>query len=81
VLPTRLPNLLVNGSAASRGHGHQHPAAQPQRVVDACLHLLKNPQATLEELMEIIPAPDFPTRASSMLNGVREGYAPGAAAS
>jgi DNA gyrase subunit A len=47
-------------------------------VVDACLHLLHRPQATIDELMEIIPAPDFPTAGIIYgLNGVREGYRTG----
>ncbi|MFM2057149.1 MAG: hypothetical protein RLY71_1534, partial [Pseudomonadota bacterium] len=47
-------------------------------VVDACLHLLKNPEATIDELMEIIPAPDFPTAGIIYgLSGVREGYRTG----
>jgi len=47
-------------------------------VVDACLHLLKNPEASIDELMEIIPAPDFPTAGIIYgLSGVREGYRTG----
>jgi DNA gyrase subunit A len=62
VLPARLPNLLVNGSAGiAVGMATNIPPNNLNEVVDACLHLLKAPQATLEQLMEIIPAPDFPT--------------------
>ena len=62
VLPTRLPNLLINGSAGiAVGMATNIPPHNLNEVVDACLHLLKQPQATIEELMEIIPAPDFPT--------------------
>ena len=69
VLPTRLPNLLVNGSAGiAVGMATNIPPHNLNEVVDVCLHLLKNEQATLEELMEIIPAPDFPT--AGIINGV-----------
>ena len=54
------------------------PPHNLNEVVDACLHLLKNPQASIDELMEIIPAPDFPTAGIIYgLNGVREGYRTG----
>jgi DNA gyrase subunit A len=79
VLPTRLPNLLVNGSAGiAVGMATNIPPHNLNETVDACLHLLKNPEATIEELMEIIPAPDFPTAGIIYgLNGVREGYRTG----
>ncbi|WP_028999281.1 DNA gyrase subunit A [Azohydromonas australica] len=79
VLPTRLPNLLVNGSAGiAVGMATNIPPHNLNEVVDACLHLLGAPEATLDELMEIIPAPDFPTAGIIYgLNGVREGYRSG----
>ncbi|RZS47532.1 DNA gyrase subunit A [Sphaerotilus mobilis] len=79
VLPTRLPNLLVNGSAGiAVGMATNIPPHNLNEVVDACLHLLRNSEATLEELMEIIPAPDFPTAGIIYgVNGVREGYRTG----
>ncbi len=79
VLPARVPNLLVNGSAGiAVGMATNIPPHNLNEVVDACLHLLKNEHATLEELMEIIPAPDFPTAGIIYgLNGVREGYRTG----
>ena len=79
VLPTRLPNLLVNGSAGiAVGMATNIPPHNLNEVVDACLHLLSNEQATLEELMQIIPAPDFPTAGIIYgINGVREGYRTG----
>ena len=79
VLPTRLPNLLVNGSAGiAVGMATNIPPHNLNEVVDACLHLLKNPEAGIDELMEIIPAPDFPTAGIIYgLNGVREGYRTG----
>jgi DNA gyrase subunit A len=79
VLPSRLPNLLVNGSAGiAVGMATNIPPHNLNEVVDACLHLLKNSEATIEELMEIIPAPDFPTAGIIYgVNGVREGYRSG----
>ena len=79
VLPTRLPNLLVNGSAGiAVGMATNIPPHNLNEVIDGCLHLLKNGEATLEELMEIIPAPDFPTAGIIYgVNGVREGYRTG----
>ena len=79
VLPSRLPNLLVNGSAGiAVGMATNIPPHNLNEVVDACLHLLKNPEATIEELMEIIPAPDFPTAGIIYgINGVKDGYRTG----
>jgi DNA gyrase subunit A len=79
VLPSRLPNLLINGSAGiAVGMATNIPPHNLNEVVDACLHLLKSPEATLEELMEIVPAPDFPTAGIIYgMNGVREGYRTG----
>ncbi len=79
VLPARLPNLLVNGSAGiAVGMATNIPPHNLNEVVDACLHLLRNPGASIDELMEIVPAPDFPTAGIIYgLNGVREGYRTG----
>ena len=79
VLPARLPNLLVNGSAGiAVGMATNIPPHNLNEVVDACLHLLKNPEASIDELMEIVPAPDFPTAGIIYgLAGVREGYRTG----
>src|SRR5215207_1925769 len=79
VLPTRLPNLLINGSAGiAVGMATNIPPHNLNEVVDACLHLLKQPQATIEDLMEIIPAPDFPTAGIIYgTSGVRDGYRTG----
>ncbi len=79
VLPARLPNLLVNGSSGiAVGMATNIPPHNLNEVVDGCLHLLKNPGASIDELMEIIPAPDFPTAGIIYgLNGVREGYRTG----
>ena len=79
VLPSRLPNLLVNGSGGiAVGMATNIPPHNLNEVVDACLHLLKNPEASVDELMELVPAPDFPTAGIIYgLNGVREGYRTG----
>jgi DNA gyrase subunit A len=79
VMPTRLPNLLVNGSTGiAVGMATNIPPHNLNEVVDACLHLLKNPDATVDELIEIIPAPDFPTAGIIYgLSGVRDGYRTG----
>ena len=79
VMPTRLPNLLVNGSSGiAVGMATNIPPHNLNEVVDACLHLLKAPESTIEELMEIIPAPDFPTAGIIYgLSGVRDGYRTG----
>ncbi len=79
VLPARLPNLLINGSAGiAVGMATNIPPHNLNEVVDACLHSLKNPDCSVDELMEIIPAPDFPTAGIIYgLSGVREGYRTG----
>ena len=79
VLPTRLPNLLVNGSGGiAVGMATNIPPHNLNEVVDACLHLLRNPGASIDELMEIIPAPDFPTAGIIYgINGVKDGYRTG----
>ncbi len=79
VLPTRLPNLLVNGSGGiAVGMATNIPPHNLNEVVDACLHLLQNPQASIDELMEIIPAPDFPTACIIYgIQGVKDGYRTG----
>src|SRR6476619_1400290 len=79
VLPSKLPNLLVNGSGGiAVGMATNIPPHNLNEVVDACQHLLKNPEASVDELIEIIPAPDFPTAGIIYgLGGVREGYRTG----
>lgn len=79
ILPARIPNLLINGSSGiAVGMATNIPPHNLNEVVDACLHLLRNPQATIDELIEIIPAPDFPTAAIIYgVQGVREGYRTG----
>ncbi|MCD6665279.1 MAG: DNA gyrase subunit A [Hydrogenophaga sp.] len=79
VLPTRLPNLLVNGSGGiAVGMATNIPPHNLNEVVDACLHSLKNPDGSIDELMEIIPAPDFPTGGIIYgIQGVKDGYRTG----
>jgi len=79
VLPSRLPNLLVNGSAGiAVGMATNIPPHNLNEVVDACLHLLRSPQASIDKLMEIIPAPDFPTAGIIYgITGVKDGYRTG----
>jgi DNA gyrase subunit A len=79
VLPTRLPNLLVNGSSGiAVGMATNIPPHNLSEVVTACLALLESPEITVDELIEHVPAPDFPT--SGIIygtEGVREGYRTG----
>ncbi|MBB5400748.1 DNA gyrase subunit A [Paraburkholderia sp. JPY162] len=79
ILPARIPNLLINGSSGiAVGMATNIPPHNLDEVVDACQHLLKNPEATIDELIEIIPAPDFPTAGIIYgVAGVRDGYRTG----
>ncbi|WP_310625162.1 DNA gyrase subunit A [Limnohabitans sp.] len=79
VLPSRIPNLLVNGSSGiAVGMATNIPPHNLNEVVDACLHMLRRPEATIDELMEIIPAPDFPTAGIIYgISGVKDGYRTG----
>jgi DNA gyrase subunit A len=79
VMPTRLPNLLVNGSGGiAVGMATNIPPHNLNEVIDACLHLLHNPEATIDDLIDIIPAPDFPTAGIIYgINGVKDGYRTG----
>src|SRR5207302_4358401 len=64
VLPARIPNLLVNGAAGiAVGMATNIPPHNLGEVVDACIAFIDNPAITILELMEIVPAPDFPTGA------------------
>jgi DNA gyrase subunit A len=79
VMPARIPNLLVNGSSGiAVGMATNIPPHNINEVIDACLTLLDNPETTIEELIEIIPAPDFPTRGIIYgTAGVKEAYRTG----
>lgn len=68
VMPTRIPNLLVNGSSGiAVGMATNIPPHNLKEVVQGCLELINNPDITIDELMEFIPGPDFPTGA--IING------------
>ncbi len=79
VLPAKLPNLLINGSSGiAVGMATNIPPHNLNEVVDACLHMLHNPQASIDDLMAIIPAPDFPTAGVIYgIEGVKDGYRTG----
>jgi len=78
-LPTRIPNLLINGSSGiAVGMATNIPPHNLAEVVDAGLALLANPEISIDELIEIIPAPDFPTAGIIYgLAGVHQGYRTG----
>ncbi len=64
LLPARLPNILLNGgSGIAVGMATDIPPHNLTEVAQACIHLLQNPKASLNEIMAIVPAPDFPTEA------------------
>ncbi len=79
VMPTRVPNLLINGSSGiAVGMATNIPPHNLAEVVDACLLLLDQPEADVEQLMQCIPGPDFPT--AGFINGargIREAYRSG----
>ena len=79
VLPTRFPALLVNGSEGiAVGMATNIPPHNLSDTISACLHLLHQPEADINELIDIIKAPDFPTGATIYgLTGVRAGYQTG----
>ncbi|MFH2135098.1 MAG: DNA gyrase subunit A [Pseudomonadota bacterium] len=79
VFPARFPNLLVNGSSGiAVGMATNIPPHNMSEVVDACLALLREPDMDIEKLIELVPAPDFPTAAYIYgLAGVKEGYRTG----
>ena len=79
LLPSRLPNLLINGSSGiAVGMATNIPPHNLAEVVDGCLHALRSPDCSVDELIEIIQAPDFPTGGIIYgMSGVREGYRTG----
>ena len=79
ILPARIPNLLINGSSGiAVGMATNIPPHNLAEVVDACQALLEDPDTPIERLIEIVPAPDFPTAGIIYgLAGVREGYLTG----
>ena len=79
VLPTRIPNLLINGSSGiAVGMATNIPPHNLVEVINGALKLLHQPDCTIDELIDIIPAPDFPTGGIIYgVAGVREGYRTG----
>jgi DNA gyrase subunit A len=68
VMPTKIPNLLVNGSSGiAVGMATNIPPHNLTEVIDGCLALIDNPELTVDELMQYIPGPDFPT--AGIING------------
>ena len=79
VLPSRFPNLLVNGSSGiAVGMATNIPPHNLREVIDACVCVLDNPEADLNDLMQYVKGPDFPTRGIIMgRSGIRAAYATG----
>ena len=78
VLPAALPNLLVNGSAGiAVGMATSLPPHNLSEVVDALVQMIDNPEISLEEVMKVLPGPDFPTGAKLSRRGIKEAYASG----
>lgn len=79
VLPTKVPNLLVNGSSGiAVGMATNVPPHNLSEVVDGLIKVIDNPEVTIEELMTVIPGPDFPTRGYIYgRGGIREAYTTG----
>jgi len=79
ILPAKIPNLLINGSSGiAVGMATNIPPHNLNEVIDACLALLNNPSLTIDELIEILPAPDFPTAGIIYgVSGVHDGYRTG----
>ena len=79
VLPARLPNLLLNGSAGiAVGMATNIPPHNLHELCDAIVHLIDNPEATVEELMAFVQGPDFPTGGTILgTEGIRAAYATG----
>jgi len=79
VLPTRIPNLLINGSSGiAVGMATNIPPHNLSEVINGAMHVLKHPDCTIDELIELIPAPDFPTAGIIYgVSGVRDGYRTG----
>ena len=79
VLPTRIPNLLINGSSGiAVGMATNVPPHNLAEIINACLAILERPEITLDEVIEIVPGPDFPTKGIIYgTAGVKEGYRTG----
>jgi DNA gyrase subunit A len=79
ILPAKIPNLLINGSSGiAVGMATNIPPHNIDEVISACIFLLENPECDIEELINLVPAPDFPTGGTIYgIQGVREGYRTG----
>src|SRR6056300_537047 len=79
VLPSRIPNLLVNGATGiAVGMATNIPPHNLSEVVDGIIHLINNPDAEIEDLMEFIQGPDFPTGGELLgLGGLHDAYTTG----
>jgi DNA gyrase subunit A len=79
VLPARIPNLLLNGSSGiAVGMATNVPPHNLSEVVDACLRVLQEPNCAIEDVIKLMPAPDFPTAGIIYgISGVHEGYRTG----
>ncbi len=79
VMPARIPNLLINGSSGiAVGMATNIPPHNLNEVIAGCLALLENPAIAIDDLIELIPAPDFPTAGIIYgVSGVRDGYRTG----
>ena len=79
VMPTRVPNMLINGSTGiAVGMATNMPPHNLGEVISACLALIENPELSIDELMEHIPAPDLPTAAFiNGVKGIRQAYKTG----
>lgn len=79
IFPAKIPNLLINGSSGiAVGMATSIPPHNLNEVIDACLQLLNNPETSIEEIIECIQAPDFPTAGIIYgISGIRDGYLTG----
>jgi DNA gyrase subunit A len=79
IMPARIPNLLINGSSGiAVGMATNIPPHNLNEIVDACLLLLEKPESSIDALIKLIPAPDFPTAGIIHgTSGVKEGYRTG----
>jgi DNA gyrase subunit A len=79
ILPAKIPNLLINGSSGiAVGMATNIPPHNIDEIISACIHLLENPECTIDDLINFVPAPDFPTGGTIYgIHGVREGYRTG----
>ncbi|PHS13537.1 MAG: DNA topoisomerase IV subunit A [Kangiella sp.] len=80
VLPARLPNLLLNGTTGiAVGMATDIAPHNAKEIADACIHLLDNPKANLDDIMKIVPGPDYPTHAEiiSSKEDIRKAYETG----